>query len=157
MTRYIPSKILNLLHYENLNCLILDRNNSFGLVPLIEFNNDSAKMVSPFDINITKSVLKIDYEDFILEIKNYFNEHYSELLNGPIIGVVLYETGFVIFSKGILDIYTHTVNYDDYIYSKKIDLGYCSSYKQRYRFSKDVSAYHYYTVVQNRIESSINW
>lgn len=156
MKPYI-SNTINLLYYPEAGGLVLDRLNQYKTNPYINFLSDSEREIKSCLVSHNLSVFNLNYEKIKSDIINFFDTNYSDVMNGPIKGVILYELGAVIFSEGVNNIYTHTVIYADILDSIYNNKKECKSYQQSYRFSNIKNAVGYYQYYSNRINANLAW
>lgn len=151
------SNTINLLYYPEAGGLVLDRLNQYKSNPYVTFLNDSDRRVKSCLVSYSLSIFNLDYEKTKTDIANFFDTNYSDLMNGPIKGVILYELGAVIFSESTNNIYTHTVLYADVLDAIQNNKNDCKSYRQSYRFSNIKNAVDYYQYYSNRINANLAW
>ncbi len=156
MKPYI-SNTINLLYYPEAGGLVLDRLNQYKTNPYIDFLSDSERKIKSCLVSHNLSIFNLNYEKIKSDIINFFDTNYSDVMNGPIKGVILYELGAVIFSESVNNIYTHTVIYADILDSIQYNKNECKSYRQSYRFSNIKNAVGYYQYYSNRINANLAW
>lgn len=157
MSPYHINDTINLLYHADLNYLFLDQKLEYGKKDYITFNTDSSRKVKSTSIINSLSLFDLNYEETKSKMANFLSTYYSDVLNGPIIGIVMYELGSVIFTDSGTNIYTHTVIYADILDCIQYNKSECKSYQQSYRFSNIQSAFNYYCHYSNRINVNLAW